>query len=122
MGKFTATASREAGVWRLDVAGLGVTRVRALTEAHDAVADLVADQHGTRPSPDDLQVELGGDLGAAVQAARDAVALAELAQVRASAAMRTLVQGLLVAGCSQTEVAVVLDVSKQRVSQLTRAS
>ncbi|MGH8238469.1 MAG: hypothetical protein ACREXP_15810, partial [Steroidobacteraceae bacterium] len=122
---YTVTARRWARGWELhiaDAAGeeIGVTQVRALSGAAAMVHDYL--EVDDRPSADEIHVipELTAALRKRVDAARTAVRRAAAEQARAAAASRTAVQELKDAGLSGSEIAAVLEVSPQRVSQLSR--
>lgn len=112
-----ATATCVGSRWRIDVPEFGGTWCRRLTEVPSAVAAMAAEA-GRAVTPEQVRVTLSGELGALVTGARDAVRRAERAQREAARASRELVRELLADGCSQADVAVVLGVSNQRVSQL----
>ena len=121
---YTVTARRWARGWELhivDAAGqtVGVTQVRALSAAASMVCDFL--EVDDRPPADEIHVvpELDAGLRERVDAARSAVRRAAVEQERAAAASRTAVQELKDAGLSGSEIAAVLEVSPQRVSQLS---
>lgn len=120
---YTATATHEDNWWVLDVGGIGVTQVRRLTEAHAQINGLI-EAVTDAPVPDGaaIEIRLAGELGTAVLETRNATRRAEMAQELAASATRSVVGELLEAGISKADVAVVLDVSKQRVSQLAHSA
>lgn len=122
---YTVTARRWTRGWELhiiDATGeeIGVTQVRTLSGAVAMVRDYL--EVDDRPDPDEIHVvpELDAGLRKRVDAARAAVRRAAEEQERAAAASRTAVQELKEAGLSGYEIAAVLEVSPQRVSQLSQ--
>jgi hypothetical protein len=122
---YTVSARRWARGWELhiiDAAGeeIGVTQTRRLSGARAMVRDYL--EVDGRPAADDIHVvpELDAELRDRVNAARAAVRRAAEQQERAAAASRTAVEELKEAGLSGYEIAAVLEVSPQRVSQLLR--
>ena len=121
---YVVTARRWARGWELHIAdaageAIGVTQVRALSRAAAMVRDYL--DVDDRPPADEIHVvpELDAALRERVDAARSAVRRAAVEQERAAAASRTAVQELKDAGLSGAEIAAVLEVSPQRVSQLS---
>jgi hypothetical protein len=80
---------------------------------------------GLGGEPEDFTVvitpELDGSLATEVEAARRAVRDAELAQRDAAARSRVVARRLKAAGLSGADIAAVLKVSAQRVSQLVNS-
>jgi hypothetical protein len=108
--------------WELHITGIGTTQARTLTQVEAMVADYVS---VTREVPvTDVHVTItdidpGDGLADALTAARQAQAEAVLAQEKAAARIRALARTLRERVLSGIEIALVLGVSKQRVSQLT---
>lgn len=117
-------AEREGRLWVLHIADGGVTQARSLGEIEAMVADYVS---LTRDVPAErvrvilTQVDPGGGLGDEIAAARRAQADAALAQEDSAARVRKMARDLRDRGLTGVEIAAVLGVSKQRVSQLTAA-
>lgn len=115
-------AVREGRWWVLRIAGGGTTQARTLTQVETMVADYVALM---REVPTDTvrvtitDIDPGAGLGDALTAAREAQANAVRAQEEAAAKVRALAKTLRERGLSGVEIAIVMGVSKQRVSQLT---
>lgn len=108
-------------MWVVDVDGVGVTQGRSLREAERMAADLVVAV--TQADPADVHVEftveLEDGLSAQIQQARDATADAQARQREAAEQTRRLLHALTdKAGLSGNDVAHLLGVSKQRVSQV----
>ena len=114
----TATAVREGRFWVVDVPGVGATQGRSVREARAMAADLVEAMTGQAEDVD-VHFELPDDVRAAVDHARATTAEAQrLASVGADE-YRQAVRGLVVdRGMSKADVATLLQVSQQRVSQL----
>jgi hypothetical protein len=122
MSTYRVTAKRWKRGWELHIAGEGVTQSRSLAEAEDMVRDYVAVMHGVpeRSFKVEITPEVGGGLDEAVRAAREAVRSAEAARRSAALASRSIATRLRAAGLTGRDIAVVLGVSAQRVSQLLR--
>jgi hypothetical protein len=122
MNKYRVTARRWKRGWELHIAGEGVTQSRSLAEAEDMVRDYIAVMHGVPERSFDVEItpEVGGGLDEAVRDARDAVRSAEAARRSAALASRSVATRLRAAGLTGRDIAVVLGVSAQRVSQLLR--
>jgi hypothetical protein len=115
-------AVREGRWWVVHIAGGGTTQARTLTQVEAMVADYVG---LTRDIPAEevyvriTDIDPGAGLADALTAARQAQADAVVAQEKAAARVRSLAKTLRERGLSGVEIALVLGVSKQRVSQLT---
>jgi hypothetical protein len=120
MTSYTVLAKRWKRGWELHIDGVGVTQSRTLNDAEAMVRDYIALDTGA--SPDSFAVEIlpevGNGLDEKARAARKASAEADKAQHAAAAQSRDVARGLSDAGLSGREIAVVLRVSPQRVSQL----
>ena len=105
--------------WELHIDGVGVTQVRRLTDASDAVREYVEVLTGEDVAPDVISVspELG-ELGRLVEQAREQTQNAARAQLEAAAAARDVTRRLRASGLTVDETAAILGVSKGRVSQL----
>lgn len=120
---YEVTATREDRWWILEVEGVGTTQVRRLAEARAEVVDLIATMTDAEvPDTTRIGFRIGGELGAVVRDASQVAAAAEAAQKRASEATRAAVR-LMVEdeGLPQSDVAVAMNLSKQRVSQLVHS-
>lgn len=102
--------------WELDIHDVGITQSHTLADADRMVRDyLQLDGH---PDSDvSFEFDLAG-LEAEVDTARHLSDQAARDQVAAAAAWRTAAHRLRAAGLSVSDTAVVLGVSKARVSQL----
>lgn len=122
MKTYRATAHREDRWWVVQVEGVGATQGRSTAEAQRMAADLVAIME--EMSPDDFTVsidfDIPGPLGDDVKRAKEATREADLAQRKAADRTRQVVRRLLNSGLSKQDVARVLHVSPQRISQLAK--
>jgi len=124
MTAYEVTAKRWAQGWELHIAGVGVTQARTLMSAEDMVREYIAlDLDIDDPDSFDVQItpELDGNLVTEAEAARQAVRDAEKAQRAAGAQSRAIARRLKAAGLSGADIAAVLGVSTQRVSQLVNS-
>jgi hypothetical protein len=119
---YDVRAKRWEHGWELHVAGVGVTQSRTLWDAEMMARDLISRREGIPAEAIDLTVtpEIGGGLDEETRAAREAVSAADKAQRDAAARSRAAARRLHKAGLSGRDIAKVLDVSPQRVSQLLR--
>jgi hypothetical protein len=114
--------------WELSVSDgrgpLVVLPVRRLSAAERTVRDFVASHDGVDPRSVDVRVAVafGTALDDEIAAVRAALENAERAQREAAGRSRGLALRLREAGLSGADIAVVLRVSPQRVSQLMRAT
>lgn len=119
----TVTAKRWSGGWELWIDGDHVTQSRTLADAEQQVRDyLDTDDEKTDHSAWDIRIvpEVKGYREAmeAREAGREAVE----AQEAAAGAMRRAVRRLRDQGVSTTDCAVMLGLSRGRISQLSRRS
>ena len=107
--------------WELHVPGVGVTQSHGLKDAHRMAADYIRIMTGSDPGRDclSLEIEIGGDLDELVQSARQHVTEAADAQKAAAEESRKVARRLKDIGLTGRDIAAVLGVSPQRVSQLT---
>lgn len=108
--------------WELHVDGVGVTQVRTLAGAAQQAADLIETMTDTIIDPDELefQIALPDGLAERAKAARRLVRDAEEINAKAAAESREVAKALREdAGLSVTDAAVVMGVSRGRISQLT---
>jgi predicted RNase H-like HicB family nuclease len=119
---YTVHAVRSQGWWGLtvpEVPGV-VSQVRSLARAEEYVREAIAFVAGVAADnfAVDVVPQLPGTLADEVAQARSATVAAEQAQAVASSLTRDVVTKLAAAGYNGRETAVILGVSKQRVSQL----
>jgi len=117
---YRVRAKRWARGWELHIDGVGVTQSHRLADAKDMARSYIAMVCDI--SPDlftvDIVPEVGGGLDEAATNAREAVRQAEEAQRRAAARSRSVARQLHERGLSGRDIAALLQLSPQRVSQL----
>lgn len=120
---YTVHARRWAHGWELHVDGVGVTQSRTLNDAEAMVRDYIALDTGADPASFSVEILPLVDerLDSETRAARRAVIDAETAQRTAATLSRNAARKLRDAGLTGREIAVVLKISPQRVSQLLRS-
>lgn len=123
MNNYHVTARRWAHGWELHIDGVGVTQSRSLATATRIARDYLAMDLGGDPEDYTVTIEpeLDGNLATAAEAAREAVRQAEQAQRDAAAQSRDIARQLKAAGLSGADIAAVLKLSTQRVSQLVNS-
>lgn len=116
---YTARAVRWEHGWELHVEGVGVTQVKTLATAEDQVRDLVETMLDIDASEADVVVypEVGG-LEVEVASTKRKAEQAAAMQVEAANESRAEAQALRARGLSVSDIAVVMQVSRGRVSQL----
>jgi DNA-directed RNA polymerase specialized sigma24 family protein len=120
---YEVTARRWKRGWELHIAGIGVTQSRTLAEAERMVRDYIETLTGVDPSDAQVVVtpEVGDGLDEEARAAREAVTAADRATRAAAARSRKVARDLKQAGLSGRDIAAILKVSAQRVSQLLKS-
>ena len=124
MTTYTVRAKRWAHGWELHIDGEGVTQARSLAAAERQVRDYLSLLHDLDDDASfDVVIipELGGAIARDVRRARQAVADLARRQQKTAEMSRAAVQTLRNAGLSGAEIAAVLGVTPQRVSQLSEA-
>lgn len=124
MDTYKVRAKRWAHGWELHIDGLGVTQSHTLRDAEMMARDYIMLDTDAAPDSFDVEItpEIGGELGEQTRAARDAVSRADAAQRQAAAESRAAARSLRQAGLTGRDIAAVLKVSPQRVSQLLKSS
>jgi DNA-directed RNA polymerase specialized sigma24 family protein len=124
MSTYTVRAKRWKHGWELHIDDVGVTQSRNLAGAEQMVRDYIETltDHDTADDAVIIQPEVGGGLDEAADAAREAVTEAEQALRAAAARTRQVAQRLRREGLSGRDIAAILHVSAQRVSQLLKSS
>lgn len=124
MSTYTVRAKRWKHGWELHIDGVGVTQARNLEGAEQMVRDYIETLSDRSAAADEVVIhpEVGGGLDEAAHAAREAIADAELALRAAAARSRHVARRLRQEGLSGRDIAVILHVSAQRVSQLLKSS
>ena len=122
MKTYTVRAKRWARGWELHIDGVGVTQSHTLHDAEAMARDYIMLDTDEPEGSFCVAIvpEIGGGLDEKTRAARTAVAEADQAQRQAAARSRQAARDLRQAGLSGRDIAVVLKVSPQRVSQLLR--
>lgn len=124
MSTYTVRAKRWAHGWELHIAGVGVTQSRNLGEAEQIVRDYIETltDHDTADDLVTITPEVGGGLDEETRAAREAVTAADRARRDAAVRLRQVARALRQeAGLSGRDIAAILHVSAQRVSQLLKS-
>ena len=124
MSTYSVRAKRWAHGWELHIADVGVTQSRNLGEAEQAVRDYIETltDHDTSGDKVTITPEVGGGLDEATRAAREAVVAADRARREAAVRLRQVARALQhEAGLSGRDIASILHVSAQRVSQLLKS-
>lgn len=123
MNSHTVHARRWEHGWELHVEGVGVTQAHKLSGAEEMSRSYIAMMIGVDPDSFDIQlvVEVGGGLDDEVDEVRRMVRAAEEAQRSAADRSKAITRRLSDSGLSGREIAVVLQLSPQRVSQLLNA-
>jgi hypothetical protein len=119
---YPVRAKRWARGWELHIDGLGVTQSHTLRDAETMVRDYIELDTGAEPGSFDVVItpEIGNGLDGLAREAREAVTAADRAQREAAAQSREVARRLRDAGLNGRDIARVLDVSPQRVSQLLK--
>lgn len=119
---YKVQAKRWKRLWELHIDGVGVTQVKKLNEAEASVRDYIAVLLDVEP--DSFNVEVSPDVGSSltrdIEVARRSLAAAESAQAEAAELNRRVAHRLRREGLSGREIALVMRVTPQRVSQLLR--
>lgn len=121
---YTVRATRWAHGWELDIAGVGVTQSRTLADAEMMVRDYLSADIGDEAATS-AEVHIVPDLGgleleaASVRATNDALSKASRDAAERS---RQVARRLLDEGLTGADAAAVLGISKQRMSQLRKAT
>lgn len=123
MTTYEVLARRWARGWELHIADLGVTQSPNLTGAEKMVREYIAlaldldDETGFEVH---ITPEVNPQITQHLNAARKATMEAERAQRQAAVQMRQVAREMVGVGLSGNDIAKVLNVSKQRVSQLIK--
>lgn len=122
MNTYRVHARKWDGGWELHIDGVGVTQSRTLRDAERMVRSYVSLDTGE--DRDSFAVEILPDLAGLetqVRQVRGTTARAEDAQRKAATMARAVVRDLKAWGLSGNDIAAVLKVSPQRVSQLAKS-
>lgn len=118
---YVVVAKRWARGWELHIDGVGVTQATTLSKAEAAAREYIAlalDLDDETSFAVDVVPQLDGALAKQVEAARAEVREAERRQREAAAKQREVVKQLGRSGLSGREIAAVMGLTPQRVSQL----
>lgn len=119
MNTYTVHAKRWAHGWELHIDDVGVTQSRTLSDAERMVRDYIATLHDLDEVTGEVVIVPNlGRLADRVRAARERTKEVETAQREAAREAREVARALRAEGLSVADTAVVLGVSKGRVSQL----
>lgn len=121
MNTYRGTAKRWPLGWEIHINDLGVTQSRTLATAEKAVREyivLALDLDDEDGFDVEITPELDGNLATEAAAAREATRHAAEVQREAADKTRKVARELKATGLSGADVAAVLGVSPQRVSQL----
>ena len=120
--RYNVIARRWKHGWELHIEGLGVTQSKTLATADAMVRDYI-ESLTDRAVPSDAVITITPDLGAIgeqVTNMNSLYALADRSEREASRTKQKIVFDLRTLGYSVTDMAVILGVSRARVSQLLR--
>lgn len=121
---YTVHAKRWARGWELHIDGIGVTQSRSLGDAESMARDYIVLDRDVPPESFALEIvpEVGGGLDTDIREAREIVTTAAEMQQRAAERSRRVARRLKSQGLTGRDIARVLGVSPQRVSQLLSTS
>lgn len=118
---YTVTAKRWEGGWELHIDGIGVTQSRTLANAAQQVSDYIATLTDVAPERIRVLPDLSSGLLAEADMARVDVRAAAEAQEAAARRQREIARRLREEEhLSVSDTATVMNVSRGRVSQLTK--
>ena len=120
MKTFHVTAKRWAHGWELHIDKIGVTQSHGLADAEKMARDYIALDKGVPTDSFAVTItpEIGDGLDLRARKARDNTQAAIQAQKQAAEEARQLARDLKARGLTGRDIAKLLDVSPQRVSQL----
>lgn len=119
---YTVTAKRWKRGWELHIDGVGVTQVKRLNDAEAMVRDYISLDLDVAPDSFDVEIapQVSPEVDREIKVAKAATEEAERAQESAAARTRKVADSLKDEGLSGREIAEVLKVSPQRVSQILK--
>jgi hypothetical protein len=119
---YSVRAKRWEHGWELHIDDVGVTQSHSLRDAEMMARDLISRRTDAAAGSFavDITPEIGDGLDERTRAARDAVAAADQAQRQAAVQSRDTARRLQRAGLTGRDIAAILKVSPQRVSQLLK--
>ncbi len=121
---YSVTARHWKRGWELHIDGVGVTQSHSLADAEAMVRDYIESLTGADTSDAAIVItpEVGDGLDERARSAREAIAAADRATREAAAQSRKVARDLSRAGLSGRDIAAILKVSAQRVSQLLKSA
>jgi hypothetical protein len=122
--RYNVTAKRWKHGWELHIEGIGVTQSKTLATAEQMVRDYI-ESLTDRVLPADAVITISPELGALgekVTTMNELYAQADRTEREASETKVTLVYELRSEGYSVTDMAVILGVSRGRISQLLQGT
>jgi DNA-directed RNA polymerase specialized sigma24 family protein len=121
---YTVHAKRWTRGWELYINGIGVTQSRSLGDAEAMARDYIALDRDIPPESFTVKIvpEVGGGLDTDIREAREIVTKAADMQQSAAERSRRVARRLKAEGLTGRDIARVLGVSPQRVSQLLSSS
>ncbi|WP_026922297.1 hypothetical protein [Glycomyces arizonensis] len=124
MKSYTVTATRVHGLWELDVPDVGITQSTTAGAAEEMVRDYLDCLGATDAdiAPITIVWRIAPEIDARIAAARANAAKAAQLQARASNINRETVLLLKSEGMTGRDIAAVLGISEQRVSQLAKSA
>lgn len=119
---YQVVAKRWRRGWELHITGVGVTQSRSLADAGAMARDYIAQDLDVPEDSFDIRIvpEVGNGTDQKVEQTQKEIDAAAQAQRRAAESSRALVGELKGLGLSGKDMAVVLGITPQRVSQLAR--
>ena len=119
---YEVVAKRWRRGWELHISGVGVTQSRSLADAERMTRDYIASDLDVDEDSFDVHItpEVGNGVDQKVERTRGEISAAALAQTKAAESSRALVGELRDLGLSGRDMAAVLGITPQRVSQLAR--
>jgi hypothetical protein len=119
---YEVVAKRWRRGWELHIAGVGVTQSRSLADAEAMVRDYISQDLDIAEDSFDVRIVpvVGNGVDQKVKQTQEEIDAAAQAQRRAAESSRALVSELKGLGLSGKDMAAVLGITPQRVSQLAR--
>lgn len=124
MTTYNVTAKRWAKGWELHIDNVGVSQSRTLATAEKMVREYISlalDIEDETSFNVEITPEIDPELRRELDHARRSTQAAEEAQRSAAGQWRQVIRGLHDQGLVSSDIARLLDLSKQRVSQLTNS-
>lgn len=121
---YTVTATRSHGLWELKVDHIGVTQSRKASGAEAMIRDFlcIMEAEDAETATIDIEWHLSDDLDRRIRTTRATTAEAARLQSKAASAAREIIALLKAEGLSGRDIAIILGLSEQRVSQLSKSA